>query len=81
MAQIRAGAAWHYRRYAAEQPLRQRLSYAQAETEAQQAKLGLWAENNPTAPWDFRQQQRSEQAMHKLPWLAHFSWFYRWWFK
>lgn len=78
LAQIQAGFAWHYRRFAAQQALARRLSYAAAETAARQAKLGLWQETNPTPPWDFRQQQRTQQAIHKQPWQAHFSWFYRW---
>jgi len=36
------------------QPSIDRKVYADAETEAKAAQLGLWAEAEPTPPWDFR---------------------------
>lgn len=46
--QIAAGMAWMYRQYSSD-PL-----YAQAESTARAKQLGLWAEANPTPPWEFR---------------------------
>ena len=48
---VAKGHAWHYKAYSSVQ------QYATAETNARQAKIGLWAQANPIAPWTFRQQQ------------------------
>ena len=45
---VRAGYAWHFRRYSDDPEL------ARLETEAHQAKRGLWQDPKPVAPWDFR---------------------------
>lgn len=58
LGQVRAGLAWHYRRYAGEQSRRQRREYAAAEAEARAARRGLWAEAAPIAPWDWRDRNR-----------------------
>ena len=44
-----AGYAWWYERYA-------RLDWElrDCQSEAQEAKLGLWADEEPVAPWDWR---------------------------
>lgn len=46
--QIARGMAWMYRQYSAD------AAYEAAEREAQLSRRGLWVEDNPTAPWDFR---------------------------
>lgn len=53
--QVKAGLAWHFKKYADEQEPADRLTYAAAEQEARAAKLGLWQDPNPTAPGDWRQ--------------------------
>ena len=58
LAQLQAGLAWHYRHYQDEQPHAERQAYADAETQARQARLGLWQDPAPTAPWDYRRQRR-----------------------
>ena len=45
---VRAGAAWVYRRYSEDPKL------LAAEDEARRAKRGLWAEPDPTPPWEWR---------------------------
>ena len=45
---VKAGMAWHYKRYSADPVL------AQAEIDARNAKAGLWADPHAVAPWDFR---------------------------
>jgi endonuclease YncB( thermonuclease family) len=52
--QIRDGLAWHFKRYEAEQDLRDRRSYGQAERVAREQTRGLWKDASPTPPWDYR---------------------------
>lgn len=58
--QIKAGLAWHYKKYEKEQPIEDRLTYAEEEEKARVAKKGLWADANPVPPWDWRKQQRNK---------------------
>jgi len=59
---LRAGLAWHPKRYASDQWLLERWRYARAERQAQREQRGLWADPAPTPPWEFRQQQRATAA-------------------
>ena len=43
------GRAWWYERYA-----KKATDYKQCQEDAQQNKRGLWAEEEPIAPWDWR---------------------------
>ena len=52
--QIRAGLAWFFRRYAKELPPDRREQYAEMETAAKAERRGLWADAEPTPPWDWR---------------------------
>ena len=52
--QIRAGLAWHYKRYEREQSREDRETYATAELDARTAKRGLWIDPAPIPPWEFR---------------------------
>ncbi len=52
--QVKAGLAWHYKKYQHEQSLEDRQLYAEAENKARDERLGLWRENNPNPPWEFR---------------------------
>lgn len=45
---IKAGMGWHYKRYSTSKEL------ALLEDNAKKNKIGLWIDNNPIAPWDFR---------------------------
>ena len=60
--QLRAGQAWHFARYAHEQPPAQRLAYQQAQAAAQTQRIGLWADPAPEAPWAYRERQRRARA-------------------
>ncbi len=51
---IQNGYAWHYKKYQKEQPLRDQITYAQAEVNARSSLTGLWTEPYPIAPWDWR---------------------------
>ena len=54
LAQVTAGMAWWYRKYQKEQTEGQRSSYEAAEATAKAGRVGLWSEDQPVAPWDFR---------------------------
>jgi endonuclease YncB( thermonuclease family) len=52
--QIDIGLAWHYKKYANEQPAADRETYAIHERAARSERRGLWVEQTAMAPWDFR---------------------------
>ena len=56
--QVKRGLAWFYKKYQNEQPLEDRLDYLHAQEAAEQSKVGLWTEPNPTPPWDFRKSKK-----------------------
>ncbi len=49
---LRAGSAWHYKRYS------KRQDYADAEEEARRSGVGLWVDKDPTPPCEWRSQKR-----------------------
>jgi endonuclease YncB( thermonuclease family) len=55
--QIKAGMAWHYKKYQKEQLVADRSIYAHAEELARENNLGLWRDEGKIPPWDFRKQQ------------------------
>lgn len=59
--QVRAGLAWHFKKYEDEQEPQDRLTYAAAEQQARTAKLGLWQDANPTVPGDWRQEVKAKR--------------------
>jgi micrococcal nuclease len=52
---IEKGAAWHYAQYNKEE------SFSNAQQAAKKAKLGLWEDPMPQAPWDYRRANRSNK--------------------
>jgi endonuclease YncB( thermonuclease family) len=52
--QIKAGLAWHYEYYQMEQSEEDRRLCSEAEQEARKKKIGLWKDNEPMAPWEWR---------------------------
>lgn len=56
LSQVRDGMAWWYRHYQREQGS-MAAQYQQAETYARQGKLGLWLDDNPQPPWEYRRGQ------------------------
>jgi len=54
MALLTLGLAWHYKQYANEQPVEERGQYSFAEEEARSKRVGLWRDNEPTPPWEWR---------------------------
>jgi endonuclease YncB( thermonuclease family) len=52
--QVKRGMAWHYKQYQRDQSPEDRLKYDQAEKEARQNRIGLWADESPIEPSKFR---------------------------
>ena len=57
--QIKAGMAWHYKKYENEQTPKDRSIYTASEDEAHTAQRGLWKDTNPVPPWDYRHPGRN----------------------
>ncbi len=55
---IKDGYAWHYKKYSTDQVM------AKAEKEAKQNKLGLWKENHPLPPWEWRRMKRKLETFN-----------------
>lgn len=51
--QVRRGMAWEYSHYHADR------TYVSLQSEAQQARRGLWQQTSPEAPWQWRKQHPS----------------------
>ena len=49
---LRLGMAWHYKEYNADPEL------AKLEDEARNNKVGLWRQDKPQSPWDFRRNKK-----------------------
>ena len=54
LAQLNAGMVWWYRQYAKEQSVEDQRQYSKAETDAQNRRIGLWADPSPIPPWAWR---------------------------
>lgn len=52
--QVRAGLAWHYKKYEREQNAPDRIRYASAEEDARRGLRGIWQQPVPVAPWNYR---------------------------
>lgn len=59
--QVKAGLAWHYKKYQKEQTAADRDIYAQAEELAKAEKRGLWVEANPMPPWEWRKMRKGNR--------------------
>jgi endonuclease YncB( thermonuclease family) len=57
--QVRAGMAWHYKKYASEQSPEDRRTYAEVEEQARASKAGLWKDARAVPPWEFRRPLRT----------------------
>jgi len=56
--QVRAGLAWHYKKYEREQSAPDRLRYATAEVDARRGLRGIWQQPEPVAPWGYRKMKK-----------------------
>jgi endonuclease YncB( thermonuclease family) len=52
--QVKAGMAWHYKKYEREQSPEDRAAYANAEADAKARSVGLWSEAGGVPPWAWR---------------------------
>jgi endonuclease YncB( thermonuclease family) len=59
--QIRRGMAWEYSNFHSNQAL------IALQNEAKQAPRGLWAQSNPTPPWEWRKQHPSSDTARRAP--------------
>jgi len=57
---IRNGHAWWYKSYS-----KNRTDLEEAEAKAKDQKLGLWASDNPTPPWEYRSSEKSKKSKEK----------------
>lgn len=56
---LKAGFAWHYKYYNSDKEM------AQLENKARKEKKGLWADENPIAPWEARKMRREQNQNNK----------------
>ncbi len=54
VALVNGGLAWHYKAYSKEKAL------ADYEVKAREAKRGVWSQDSPVAPWDFRKDRKRD---------------------
>jgi endonuclease YncB( thermonuclease family) len=52
--QLVLGMAWHYKKYQNEQSVSDRALYSETELTSKSLKLGLWTDDTPMPPWEFR---------------------------
>jgi len=57
---VREGLAWFYPRYCREQPLCGEIQ--QLELKAAREKRGLWRDENPVAPWEWKRRAREAES-------------------
>lgn len=62
LAMVNSGNAWHYKYYAKDQSPDDRNAYSKAENDARRLRSGIWAQSNPTAPWQWRQKQKTNHS-------------------
>ena len=57
---VRAGYAWHFKRYEVEQNKSDREHYAEAQQTARKKRRGLWQDASPVPPWDWSEGKRNK---------------------
>lgn len=53
---VQDGLAWHYKYYSKSKEL------AEAEVEARREKKGMWVDQSPEPPWEFRKSEREKHG-------------------
>ncbi len=64
---LRAGLAWHYRRYSANS------TFQALEEQARRERRGLWQEKNPVPPWEYRRNQERPRRTLLYPLFMRYS--------
>lgn len=67
---VREGLAWYYPRYCRSQPLCGELK--RIEQTARSQHRGLWKDDNPVAPWDWKRQAREGRSKSRSKWYHRF---------
>ena len=62
---VKSGYAWQYKQYS------QNAQLAGYEQEARQSRLGLWADANPTPPWEYRREKKPAYHVGQPDSLQH----------
>lgn len=62
--QVKAGFAWHYKKYQSEQSVIDRYRYTAAEINARSEKLGLWQQADPVRPDLYRHAGKTQALLH-----------------
>jgi endonuclease YncB( thermonuclease family) len=65
LAQLDAGVAWVYRQYVGELQPGLRTEYMSAEDRAAAARVGLWRDNNPVPPWEWRSKNTRSSSVER----------------
>lgn len=52
---VKAGLAWHYKAYS------ESAALSEMELQARSRKIGLWADENPTPPWEWRKKKHKRK--------------------
>ena len=60
--QVREGSAWVYTQYLRELPVEDRKLYLEAERLAKAERRGLWHDEQPEPPWQWRREKRSSKS-------------------
>ncbi len=63
--QLEMGMAWHFKQFSYQQTAEERRRYAQAEARARASRLGLWEDDQPVSPWNFRDGKKTAEAVVK----------------
>lgn len=63
---VRNGFAWYYPRYCRSQPVCGELQLM--ERKARKERRGLWKDENPVAPWDWKRQKRTGGSKSRAKW-------------
>ncbi len=64
---LKAGMAWHYKKYENEQPVIEAHSYARMEFNARNKRIGLWQYDSPMPPWEWREfRKKKARQFHSV---------------
>lgn len=67
---VREGLAWYYPKYCRDQPLCGELQ--QLERKARKERRGIWRDENPVSPWDWKRQQKISPSKGRPKWYYRF---------